>query len=106
MRMKGGAPRASWSDLAPIILARSKRVSWGGPIKIRKVSLVSCSVVFCFFLLTFCCVDTLVRGTDGKTAEKPLEYCFCYPSSLKPCLGTNVNFLLGGRVAQLTLIQN
>lgn len=32
--MKGGAPRASWSALAPIILALSKRVSFGGPIRI------------------------------------------------------------------------
>jgi hypothetical protein len=88
-RMNGGAPSASWSDLAPMILALSKRVSCGGPIKIRKVSLFSCSAVFNFFLLTFCCVDTLVRGTDGKTAEKHREYCFCARCSLKPYLGTN-----------------
>ena len=30
---KVGAPRESCSDLAPIILARSKRVNVGGPIK-------------------------------------------------------------------------
>lgn len=30
--MSGGAPSESWSDLDPVILARSNRVSQGGPI--------------------------------------------------------------------------
>lgn len=69
--MKGGAPNASWRERAPIILARSKRVSFGGPIVTSKVSLFSCSTVFIFFRLTFCWEDTLVRGTVGREEKTP-----------------------------------
>ena len=36
--IKEGAPRASWSARAPIILARSKRVNCGGPIVMFLIS--------------------------------------------------------------------
>lgn len=72
--INGGAPSASWRDLAPIIRARSNRVSFGGPMVTTKVSRVSCSSVFCFLRLIFCCVDTLVRGTEGKSEKKHPKY--------------------------------
>ncbi len=71
--MKGGAPSASCSDLAPMIRAFSNLVSLGGPIATTKVARASCSTVFCFFRLTFCCVDTLERGTEGKSEKKAPE---------------------------------
>ncbi len=45
--MKGGAPRASWRDRAPMILALSNLVRVGGPI------LTLLEVTFLAFLFTF-----------------------------------------------------
>src|SRR5881396_523907 len=48
-----GAPIETWSARAPTTLARSKRVSFGGPISIFSGSLVLTASLFATFLLTF-----------------------------------------------------
>jgi len=66
---KDGAPMASWSDLAPIILAFSNLVSLSGPMTISKPS---SAARFAFRLSLEAAIATKKNPEDGRPFWEPV----------------------------------